>query len=186
MAELTTRQAELETVDLILLDVDLGDGTTVDWAVQRRTAGARGAMVALSSINSAFPFKRLQAAGISLVHKNDGEAELLNVIRQTLAGAAMISRGALALTQAAGRDVHAPNKLLSGREVEVLALLGQRLRNDEIAEWLACSVATVTDHRKHIMRKLGLHTIEEVIDYAIRHGVVYDSGAAAARQRHRS
>jgi hypothetical protein len=36
------------------------------------------------------------------------------------------------------------------------------------------------------MRKLGLHTIEEVIDYAIRHGVVYDSGAAAARQRHRS
>lgn len=186
MAELRTRESELDQVDLILLDVDLGDGTTLDWAVDRSRRGARGTMVALSSIQGAFPFKRLHAAGISLAHKTDGEAELLSAIRQALNGAAVVSRGALALIQTAGRDPLSPHKLLSDRELQVLALLGQRLGNDEIADLVGCSLATAVDHRKRLMRKLDLHAIEELIDYAIRHGIVYDSQAAQARQRHQA
>ena len=52
-------------------------------------------------------------------------------------------------------------------------MLGQRLRNEEIAGLLGCSEATVADHRKRIMQKLELHHIEEVIDFATRYGVVY-------------
>jgi DNA-binding NarL/FixJ family response regulator len=183
MAELETRRSELEGVDLILFDVELGDGTTLDWAVQRSQSAGRGALVALSSIPGAFPFKQLQAANISLVHKNDGEAELLNVIRQSLTGAVVVSRGVMAIIQSAGRDPSAATKLLTPKELRVLALLGQRLSNDEIAEVLGCSVATVTDHRKRVMNKLDLHSIEQIIDYAIRHGVIHDSPAARARVR---
>lgn len=183
MAELETRGAELNAVDLILLDVELGDGTTLDWAVQRSRSGARGVLVALSSISGAFPFKQLQAANISLVHKNDGEAELINVIRQALTGAVVISRGVMAIIQSAGRDPVAATKLLTAKELQVLALLGQRFSNDEIAEMLGCSIVTVTDHRKRVMSKLNLHSSEQVIEYAIRHGVIHDSGAAKARLR---
>lgn len=181
MAELETRQRELDEIDLILLDVELGDGTTLDWALQRSQSGRRGTLVALSSISGAFPFKQLQAANISLVHKNDGEPELINVIRQALGGAVVISRGVMAIIQTAGRDPVAATKLLTAKELHVLALLGQRFGNDEIAEMLGCSVHTVTDHRKRVMNKLGLHSIEQVIDYAIRHGIIHDSGAAKAR-----
>lgn len=181
MAELETRRRELEGIDLILFDVELGDGTTLDWAMQRRQAAAAGAMVALSSIPGAFPFKQLQAANISLVHKNDGEAELLGVIRQTLTGAVVVSRGVMAIIQSAGRDPIAATKLLTAKELQVLALLGQRFSNAEIADMLGCSVFTVTDHRKRIMGKLDLHSIEQIIDYAIRHGVIHDSQAAQAR-----
>lgn len=184
MAELRARETELDQVDLILLDVDLGDGTTLDWATERSRRGTPGAMVALSSIRGTFPFQRLHAAGISLVHKTDVEADLLNAIRQAISGAVVVSRGALALLQSAGRDPLSPQKLLSDRELQVLALLGQRLSNDEIADLVGCSLATAVDHRKRLMRKLDLHSVEQLIDYAIRHGIVYDSQAAQARHRH--
>ncbi len=183
MAELQAREAEVNGVQLVLLDIELGDGTTLDWAVQRGQTGRACALVALSSLKGAFPFKQLQAAGISLVHKNDGESELLNVIRQTLGGSVMLSRGAMAVISEAGRDPLSPAKLLSERELRILALLGQRLGNDDIAEMIGCAVATAADHRKRIMRKLGLHSVEEVIDYAIRHGVIHDSTAAAAHAK---
>lgn len=186
MAELKAREAELKGIKLLVLDIDLGDGTTLDWAVQRSTSDTGAVMVALSSITGEFPFKKLQAANISLVHKNDGEAELLNVVRQALGGAVVISRSAMGIIQAAGRDPLSPTKLLSARELQVLALVGQRFTNDEIAEMLPCAVGTVVDHRKRIMGKLELHSAEAVIDFAIRHGVTYDSGAAGAVGRHRS
>ncbi len=183
MAELNRRQAELTGVDLVLFDIDLGDGSTVDWAVERAIAGNGGALVAVSSIGAQFPFKRLQAAGISLAHKNDSEKELVDLIQRTLGGSMVISRHVMDLMGAGARDPHSPLKFLGQREQEVLGLLGQRLSNDEVAAMLGCTPNNVADHRKRIMRKLELHSIEELIECAIRHGLVFDSKAAAARPR---
>lgn len=177
MAELQTVVAVLDTLDLVLFDIDLGDGSTLDWAIERATRGPPPCLVALSSITGVVPLRRLQEAGLSVVHKNDGEAELVDVIRRSLGGAIVMSRGAAAIVQEGRRDPHSPLKLLGAREREVLALLGQRLNNDDIAELLGCAAVTVADHRKRIMRKLDLHGIEDLIDYAITHGLVYESRA---------
>ncbi len=181
MAELRQREEEFVGVNLIIFDIDLGDGSTIDWAVERAQKSGSGVMVALSSISGAFPFKKLQTSGISLVHKNDCEAEFVDVLRQALGGAVVLSRRVMDLISAAGRDPLSPIKLLGAKEQQVLGLLGQRLSNEEISELLGCAPSTVADHRKRIMRKLDLHRIEEVIDYAIRHGMVHDSVAAGAR-----
>lgn len=181
MAELRSREREFAGVGLTIFDIDLGDGSTIDWAVDRSQKSDGGALVALSSIPGSFPFKKLQASGISLVHKNDSEAELVEVLRQALGGSVILSRRIMNLISSAGRDPHSPIKLLGSREQQVLGLLGQRLSNEEIAELLGCAPSTVADHRKRIMRKLDLHRIEEVIDYAIRHGMVHDSMASGAR-----
>jgi len=183
MAELRRREAELAAADLILFDIDLGDGSTIDWAIGRAQAGAAGVMVAVSSIGAQFPFRRLQATGISLAHKNDGEKELVDLIQRALSGSLVVSRHVMELMGAGARDPHSPLKFLGPREQQVLGLLGQRLSNEEVAAVLGCTPENVVDHRKRIMRKLDLHNIEQLIDCAIRHGLIFDSKAAAARPR---
>jgi len=183
MQELHAREGELDAVGLIMLDIDLGDGTTLDWATGRAAAGKPGVMVAVSSISGQFPFKQLQAGGISIAHKNDSEKELVDVIQRAVAGAVVISRRVMELINAGARDPNSPLKLLGPREQQVLGLLGQRLSNDDVAAIMGCAPATVADHRKRIMRKLELHNIEQLIECAIRHGLVFDSTAAAAKNR---
>jgi DNA-binding NarL/FixJ family response regulator len=183
MAELTERKTELEQVQLILFDIDLGDGSTLDWAMERAGRGGATVLVAVSSIGAQFPFKQLQGAGISLAHKNDSEKELVDLIRKAMAGAMVISRHVMELISAGARDPSSPLKFLGPREQQILGLLGQRLANEEIAALLGCTATNVADHRKRIMRKLDLHNIEQLIDCAIRHGLVFDSKAAAAKNR---
>jgi len=173
MDELRRREGELCGARLVLFDLDLGDGSTVEWAIGWAAREADCRMVALSSVMGSFPFKKLQVAGISLVHKNDTQTELVAALRLVLSGGIVVSPQVQELLLANGRDPNSPAKLLGPKEQKVLALLGQRLRNDEIAEVLGCSISTVADHRKHIMAKLDCHHIEGLIDYAIRHGVVH-------------
>ncbi|MFT3828102.1 MAG: LuxR C-terminal-related transcriptional regulator [Opitutaceae bacterium] len=178
MAELRQREGELRGARLVLFDLDLGDGSTVEWAIGWAAKEINTRLVALSSVQGSVPFKQLQIAGISLVHKNDTQAELVAALRVVLGGGTVVSRQVQELLAESRRDPRSPVKVLGPKELRVLALLGQRLRNEEIAELLGCSVATVADHRKHIMAKLDCHHIEEVIDFAIRHGVVHSVNVA--------
>ena len=61
---------------------------------------------------------------------------------------------------------------VSDREAEVLALVGARLSNAEIARRLFISVRTVESHRASMMRKLGVHKAAELVRFAIREGLV--------------
>lgn len=63
-------------------------------------------------------------------------------------------------------------KILSDREIEVLALLAQGLINKEIADQLNISMTTVITHRKNIIEKLGLKTVSALTIYAVTHGYV--------------
>ncbi len=57
------------------------------------------------------------------------------------------------------------------REVEIIRLLAQGKSNKEIATELGIAVRTVETHRSKIMLKLGLHSLAEIIHYAMRHGI---------------
>jgi len=57
------------------------------------------------------------------------------------------------------------------REIEIIRLLAEGKLNKEIAGLLAISVRTVETHRSKIMFKLGLHSVAELVHYAIRHGI---------------
>ena len=62
--------------------------------------------------------------------------------------------------------------LLTDREREVLQLIAEGLANKEIANKLNLSVYTVDTHRSHILRKLNLHSVPEVILYAVRKNII--------------
>jgi DNA-binding NarL/FixJ family response regulator len=66
----------------------------------------------------------------------------------------------------------AARKRLTSRERELLQLLAEGKSNKEAATALGISVKTVETHRANIMRKLNLHSISELVHYAIRNRIV--------------
>lgn len=65
-----------------------------------------------------------------------------------------------------------PRDLLTGREYEVLCRLARGYGNKEIAQQLDISVKTVETHRSHLFLKLRLETRAELVDYALKHGLM--------------
>jgi DNA-binding NarL/FixJ family response regulator len=60
----------------------------------------------------------------------------------------------------------------SSREREIIQLLAEGKSNKEVATALGISVKTAETHRAAIMRKLGLHSIGELVRYAIRNHII--------------
>ena len=67
---------------------------------------------------------------------------------------------------------NSPLNVLSKREREVVCLLASGKVNKEAANALGISVRTVEAHRAKIMLKLGIHSITELVLYAVRNKIV--------------
>jgi DNA-binding NarL/FixJ family response regulator len=65
-----------------------------------------------------------------------------------------------------------PIDLLTSREREVLQMLAEGKTNKEIAGVLNLSVYTVEAHRGRILEKLNLHSITDLVRFAVRSGLV--------------
>jgi DNA-binding NarL/FixJ family response regulator len=61
---------------------------------------------------------------------------------------------------------------LTSREREVLQLIAEGKTTKEVAATLGCSVKTAETHRTNFMHKLQLHSVSEVVMYAIRNGII--------------
>jgi DNA-binding CsgD family transcriptional regulator len=62
--------------------------------------------------------------------------------------------------------------MLTGREREILQLVGEGYSNQEIADLLILSVKTVQSHRAAVMQKLDLRDVTHLVRYAVRKGIV--------------
>jgi DNA-binding CsgD family transcriptional regulator len=62
--------------------------------------------------------------------------------------------------------------LLTDREREVLQLIAEGKTAKEVANDLNISPTTVETHRTHIQEKLGLHSVAELVLYAVRKGII--------------
>jgi DNA-binding NarL/FixJ family response regulator len=62
------------------------------------------------------------------------------------------------------------------RELEIIRLLAQGKSNKELSAQLGISVRTVETHRSKIMLKLGLHSLAELIHYAMRNQIISVKG----------
>jgi DNA-binding NarL/FixJ family response regulator len=74
-------------------------------------------------------------------------------------------------TRQLAADERSSRPQLSPREREVLQLLAEGHRTKEIAERLHVSAGTVDTHRSHIMEKLGIDNLADLVKYAIREGL---------------
>jgi len=61
---------------------------------------------------------------------------------------------------------------LTAREREIVQLLAEGNSSKEVACHLNLSVKTAETHRSNIMRKLNLHSVSELVLYAVRNNMV--------------
>jgi len=70
------------------------------------------------------------------------------------------------------RGVQDSYELLTVREREILHLLAEGQSNKDIASMLALSLYTVETHRRNLQEKLNIHSLAELILYAVRKGLI--------------
>ncbi|NEE13151.1 response regulator transcription factor [Streptomyces sp. SID7499] len=119
----------------------------------------------------------LRAGASGFLVKDTRPAELLDAIRTVAAGEALLSPGPTArLIARFLRSPSAPEtggpECLSGREREVLALVGRGLNNTEIADVLGLSPLTAKTHVSRIMGKLAARDRAQLVIVAYESGMV--------------
>ena len=109
--------------------------------------------------------------------KSDAARDLLSAVQSLIDGrtffTAKVSQALLDnfLNGGAPRRVVEERSRLTPREQEIVRLVADSRTNKEIATLLSISVRTVETHRSNIMEKLGIHSVSDLIMYAIRNGL---------------
>jgi DNA-binding NarL/FixJ family response regulator len=114
-----------------------------------------------------------QAGGSGYVLKSSPGTEIVTAIREALAGrmyvtSAVDRRSLVTQIQRDGSSRPGVGHL-SLRQREVLQMVAEGQSTKQIADSLGISSRTVEFHRYQTMKSLGLHTIAELVQYAIRH-----------------
>ena len=175
------RQAIAEAVeqrpDVVILDVSMPDMNGLEAARQIRRAV--DAQILIVSVNESDQMLRdaVDAGASGFVSKADAARTLVEAVRaivnrQTFFPLPAVPGLAVADDRAAGGARTRPSGPLTPRESEVLALLAAGRTNREIAATLGISIKTAETHRARILRKLDLHSMNELVRYALRNHLI--------------
>ncbi len=160
---------------LLVLDVSMEGQNTLNLLPQVKATRPDMPVLVLSMYGERpFVVRALQAGATAYLTKERAPDELIRAIRAVLSGKRYVDQATaerLAEHLAAG-EPGKPHESLSPREYEIFLLLASAKTVSEIADHLVLSVKTVSTHRARILQKMGLHTNAELMQYAIRHGLV--------------
>lgn len=127
-----------------------------------------------------FILKIIRSSAKGFLAKDTDRAELIEAIYTIRSGYDFYSKSITHLlvskyiTKLKTEDgIYSTNlKNLSTREIEILKLWGKSQSNKEIADRLFISVRTVESHKNHIMQKLNLKTIVDLVKFAIKNNLI--------------
>jgi DNA-binding NarL/FixJ family response regulator len=135
-------------------------------------------IIVLSMQNAdAYVVDALKLGASGYVLKDTGPAELIQAIRDVIAGQRYLSpaiseRLTQTFTQQSSETTEDPYKRLSNREREVLQLVAEGHTSTEIAARLFISTRTAELHRSRVMSKLSLHSQNDLVRYALKRGIL--------------
>ena len=175
-------QARATRPDVILMDIRMPqlDGIQATSRIVKAPGLEKVRILILTTYDTdAYVFEALQTGASGFLLKDAGPAELLHAIRVVAAGDALlaprITRRLIAQVTAqrtAAEDGENRLAVLTEREREVLALVGQGLSNDEIGAELFLSPATARTHVSRAMTKLGARDRAQLVVIAYQTGLV--------------
>lgn len=160
--------------DVVVMDVAMPELNGIE--ATRRIAASlpRTRVLALSMYkDSVYVREILRAGARGFLLKDAIDRDLLAAVRAVAAGEGYLSPAVSeAVLSDYRRHVTDPLDLLSSREREVLQMIAEGKTNKDIAAALELSVYTVDAHRGRIMEKLNLHSVGELVRFAVRKGLI--------------
>ena len=160
--------------DVVVMDVAMPELNGIEATRRLVAANPHAKVIALSMHkDSVYVREILRAGARGYLLKDSGAGDLVIAIRAVAGGESYLSPAVSnAVLEDYRKHVTNPIDLLSSREREVLQMLAEGKTNKEIAVVLNLSVYTVDAHRGRIMEKLNLHSINELVRFAVRNGLV--------------
>ena len=164
--------------DVVLLDVELPDGSAVDAVAE---VAGQATVVMLSAHDHPDLVRRsLRDGALGYVRKDAEPAEVLRLVRRAAAGRTALSTDmALRLAESLrdqrdGASIEHALTSLSPRQREVVALIAEGRTNREIADHLYLSEGTVKNHVTRVLEVLGAPDRTKLAVLLVRHQMLLD------------
>jgi len=178
--------AEREQPDIAILDISMPilNGLEAARQISAKLHHVRLVIVTVHT-DECYLLNSLKAGARAYVLKSSSEFEIIEAVRAVSQGKAYFSpkvSRVLAdeyLRHLEARQVEDAYDQLTSRERQILQLLAEGQTNKDVANILDVSATTVMTHRQHIFQKLDLHSLADLILYAIRKGVITSQHRAA-------
>jgi two-component system, NarL family, response regulator NreC len=171
--------AERERPDVVIMDIAMPHMNGVEAARQIVNHSPETAVAILSMhSDESYVIRSLKAGARAYLLKDSAEADLLEAVQAIREGKSFFSPAVRRILkedyvhQLEEMGAEDSYELLTNREREVLQLVAEGKSNKEVANLLNLSLYTVETHRTHILQKLNLHSVPELILYAVRKGII--------------
>jgi DNA-binding NarL/FixJ family response regulator len=173
------RLAEEHSPDVVIMDLAMPILNGIE-ATRRIVAKRPHTAVVILSMHQdeSYVLGSLNAGAKGYLLKDSMRKEVTEAIRAVSQGRSFLTRKVSAMlqedyiSQLRRRGLEDSYELLTGREREILQLIAEGRANKEVASLLNISLTTVETHRTHILQKLDLHSVPELILYAVRKGII--------------
>ncbi len=158
------RRAALVQPQVILVDLQLPDGTGIDLIRRLATSGSSARAIVLTSFDDDRALaEALDAGAAAYLLKSVRGAEISDVIHAVAAGRVLLDERTVTRRRAEHED---PTADLTPSELRVVDLIGEGLSNREIAERLSVAEKTVKNHITSLLAKMGLQRRTQVAAWA--------------------
>ncbi len=168
-----SRALELQP-DLVVMDISMPvmNGIEAAAEIRRSVPSARLVLLTVHTENR-YILEALKSGIRGYVLKSRAPSELVEAIHEILSGRIYLSPGiSQTVVEAYLQQNSAEPESLTRRELQVLQLVAEGKTTKEIAMSLSVSVKTADSHRSNIMHKLNMHSVADLVRYAIRRGLV--------------